>query len=309
MGFAQLTGGSQVVASDLRSNWFEAREKTSKKQKGVREMKYIDDLKNKSFRCRSVRLAFAVLVFATFFSVAAIERIEAQGSVPQKTVVLVHGAFADSTSWEKVIPLLQAKGLNVVAVQSPLTSLANDVDAVKKAIDAAPGQVILVGHSWGGTVITQAGNNEKVTALVYVAAFAPSKDQSVNDMLKDFPKPEWFGSVKVDSRGFLTLSPEAVGTFFAQDLPAAKVKAIAVTQGPINSKAFDDKVTEAAWSNKPSFYIVAAHDRIINAEFEKLMAKNIGATTTILQSSHVPMLSKPKEVADVILAASGMSKK
>ena len=272
-------------------------------------MKYIDDLKNKGFRFQSMRVAFAFLVFAAFFSVATIQRIEAQNSVPQKTVVLVHGAFADSTSWEKVIPLLKKKGLNVVAVQSPLSSLANDVDAVKKAIDAAPGQVILVGHSWGGTVITQAGNNEKVTALVYVAAFAPSKDQSVNDMLKDFPKPEWFGSVKVDSRGFLTLPPEAVGTFFAQDLPAAKVKTIAVTQGPINSKAFDDKVTETAWSSKPSFYIVAAQDRIINAEFEKLMAKNIGATTTILQSSHVPMLSKPKEVADVIIAASGMSKK
>jgi pimeloyl-ACP methyl ester carboxylesterase len=272
-------------------------------------MKYLKDLKNKSFRGRSVRFAFAFLVLAAFFSVAAIERIEAQASVPQKTAVLVHGAFADGSSWEKVIPLLQAKGLNVVAVQSPLTSLANDVDAVQRAIAASPGQVILVGHSWGGTVITQAGNNEKVAALVYVAAFAPAKDQSVNDMLKDFPKPEWFGSVRADSGGFLTLSPEAVGTFFAQDLPAAKVRTMAVTQGPIFAKAFDDKVTEAAWSSKPSFYIVAAQDRIINAEFEKLMAKNIGATTTILQSSHVAMLSKPKEVADVILAASGMSKK
>lgn len=272
-------------------------------------MKYINDLKNKNFRCRSLRFAFAVVVFAAFFSVAASERIEAQDSVSRKTVVLVHGAFADGSSWEKVIPLLQAKGLNVVAVQSPLTSLANDVDAVKRAIEAAPGQVILVGHSWGGTVITQAGNNEKVTALVYVAAFAPSRDQSVNDMLKGYPKPEWLGSVKVDSGGFLTLSPEAVGNFFAQDLPAAKIRTMAVTQGPISAKAFDDKVTEAAWGSKPSWYIVGAQDRIIGAEFEKLMAKNIGATTTVLQSSHVPMLSKPKEVADVIFAASGMSKK
>ncbi len=227
----------------------------------------------------------------------------------EKTVVLVHGSFADGSSWEKVIPLLQAEGLNVVAVQIPLNGLANDVDAAKRAIDAAPGEVILVGHSWGGTVITEAGNHEKVKALVYVAAFAPSKDQSVGDILKDYPNPEWFGSVNIDSGGFWKLTPEAVGKFFAQDLPAAQTSVMAVTQGPILPSVFGDKITEAAWSNRPSWYIVGTNDYMIGAELEKVMAKKIGATTTVLETSHVPMLSKPKEVAEIILAAAGITKK
>lgn len=249
------------------------------------------------------RFTCAFLALAVFYFVSAVSPVEAQTSIPKKTVVLVHGAFADGSSWEKVIPLLQAKGFNVVAVQNPLTSLADDVAATKRAIEAAPGQVILVGHSWGGSVITQAGTHEKVSSLVYVAAFAPSKDQSTNDLSKDYPKPEWFKSLRVDSGGFLTLSPEAISNFFAQDLSAAETSIMAVTQVPIFAHAFEDKITETAWSSKPSWYIVAANDRIIGADLEKLMAKKIGATTTILQTSHVPMLSKPQEVAEVIVAA------
>jgi pimeloyl-ACP methyl ester carboxylesterase len=220
------------------------------------------------------------------------------------TVVLVHGLFADgSGSWSKIIPLLQAEGLNVVAVQNPLTSIADDAAATKRAIDAAPGEVILVGHSWGGNAITQAGIDEKVTALVYVAAFAPSKNQSANELLKDYPPPEWFPSATVDSNGVMTLPPEAISRFFAPDLPAAETSVMAATQGSVFVRAFDDKVTETAWSSKPSWYIVAANDRIINPEIQRVTAKKIGATTTVLESSHVPMLSKPMEVADVIFAA------
>ncbi|MBS1793130.1 MAG: alpha/beta hydrolase [Acidobacteria bacterium] len=244
-----------------------------------------------------------------FFSGAAIDRVEAQKTVPPKTVVLVHGLFADGSSWGKIIPLLQARGLKVVAVQNPLTSLADDVAATKRAIDAAPGPVILVGHSWGGNVITQAGNNEKVSALVYIAAFALSKGQSVNDLYKEYPKPEWFGSAVLDPGGFLTLPSSAVSSFFAQDLPAAETDIITATQGPAYVRAFDDKVTETAWSSKPSWYVVAADDRMISPDIERATAKKIGATVTVLQSSHVPMLSKPGEVADVILAAGGMSPK
>lgn len=245
----------------------------------------------------------------TFDAWLGSQKLETQSSAPKKTVVLVHGSFADGSSWEKIIPTLQAEGLDVVAVQNPLTSLADDAAAATRAIDSALGEVILVGHSWGGAVITEAGNNEKVAALVYVAAFAPSKGESVNDVLKGYPEPQWYGSVKVDSGGFLSLLPEAVSTFFAQDLSAEQTGIIAATQGPILPGAFGDKITEAAWSSKPSWYIVAANDRMIGAEPEKDMAKKIGATTTVLQSSHVPMISQPNEVANVILAAAGIMKK
>jgi Predicted hydrolases or acyltransferases (alpha/beta hydrolase superfamily) len=226
------------------------------------------------------------------------------------TVVLVHGLFADgSGSWNKIIPLLQAEGLNVVAVQNPLTSIADDVAATKRAIDAAPGKVVLVGHSWGGNAVTQAGIDEKVTALVYIAAFAPSKSQSANELLKDYPPPEWFPSAIVDSGGVMTLPPEAISRFFAPDLPDAETRVMAAAQGSVFVRAFDDKVTETAWSSKPSWYIVATNDRMINPEIQKATAKKIGATVTVLESSHVPMLSKPGETADVIFAACGLSKK
>lgn len=226
------------------------------------------------------------------------------------TVVLVHGLFADgSGSWNKIIPLLQAEGLNVVAVQNPLTSIADDVAAAQRAIDAAPGPVILVGHSWGGNAVTQAGNNEKVTSLVYVAAFALSKDQSANDLFKDYPNPEWYGSAIVDASGVMTLPPEAISHFFAQDLPAAETSVMAAAQGSVFLRAFDDKITETAWSSKPSWYVVAADDRMISPDIQRATAAKIGATVTVLQSSHVPMLSKPQEVAEVILAAAGLSKK
>src|SRR5438270_3205486 len=138
----------------------------------------------------------------------------------EKTVILVHGAFADGSSWDKVIPLLEAKGLHVVAVQNPLTSLADDVAATQRAIDAQKGPVILVGHSWGGTVITEAGASDKVAALVYVAAFAPDVGESSNDLGKAAPPPPGFSSVYPDPAGYLYLTSEGVAHDFASDLPA-----------------------------------------------------------------------------------------
>lgn len=227
---------------------------------------------------------------------------------PKKTVVLVHGAFADGSSWSKVIPLLEAKGLNVVAVQNPLSSLAADVDATKRVIDAQPGPVILVGHSWGGFVISQAGVNDKVKALVYVAAFAPPKGVSINDLGKGQPAPPWLSALQPDSAGYLRLSNEAVAKYFAQDLPAAEISVIAATQGPTFSGVFDEKLTAAAYETRPSWYIVAKHDGMIPPAAEEAMAKAIGAKVTELSTSHVAMLSKPREVADVILAAAASVK-
>ena len=227
----------------------------------------------------------------------------AQAQAPTPTVVLVHGAFADGSSWNAVIPLLQAKGLKVVAVQNPLTSLADDVAFANRAIDAQQGPVVLVGHSWGGSVITQAGVNEKVKSLVYVAAFAPSVGQTSLDGVKNFKPAPGLAHPIADAQGFLTLSPETVANDFAQDLSPQQTNLIAVTQGAVRSANFTEALTAAAWQSKPSRYIVAEQDRMIQPDAQRAFAKKIKAHVTTLATSHVPMLSKPREVAEVIAAA------
>jgi len=218
-------------------------------------------------------------------------------------VVLVHGAFADGESWNKVVPLLEARGLHVVAVQNPLSSLADDAAATKRAIEQQKGPVVLVGHSWGGAVISQAGNDDNVKALAYVAAFAPDNGQSINDMLKGKPAPAWASQLTKDSGGYLRLSTNAVIHDFAQDLPAAQARLVADTQGPWFSGCTDDKVTTAAWHSKPSWFVVADKDHMIDPNLQAEMASHIGATVTHVNSSHVAMLSKPAEVAAAIVAA------
>jgi pimeloyl-ACP methyl ester carboxylesterase len=236
-------------------------------------------------------------------SLAAEPVPQAGAAAPKPTVVLVHGAFADGSSWNSVIPLLQAKGLKVVAVQNPLTSLADDVAFANRAIDAQPGPVVLVGHSWGGSVITQAGVNEKVKSLVYVAAFAPSVGQTSLDGVKGFAAPPGLAHPIADAQGFLTLSPETVANDFAQDLSPQQTSLIAATQGAVRGANFTETLTAAAWKNKPSYYIVAEQDRMIQPDAQRALAKKIKARVTTLETSHVPMLSKPQEVAEVIAAA------
>lgn len=224
-------------------------------------------------------------------------------TAPKVNVVLVHGAFADGSSWNKIVPALQAKGFNVVAIQNPLSSLADDVAATKRVLDAVEGPVVLVGHSWGGTVITQAGGHDKVKALVYVAAFAPSEGQSSVDTSKGFPPPPGITKLTPYADGFVYLPADAVAQDFAPDATAPEKKLIAVTQGPIRGKNFEEKVSAAAWKTKPSFYLVATADRMIDPGQQRAMAKQINATTTEVKSGHVPMLSAPKAVTDVIVAA------
>jgi pimeloyl-ACP methyl ester carboxylesterase len=250
-----------------------------------------------SFWSVAVAAAVSVAGFSVSTTIAAAE----------KTVVLIHGAFANSSSWSKVIPLLQEKGLNVVAVQNPLSSLAADVDATKRAIDAQSGPVILVGHSYGGMVITQAGVNPKVAALVYVAAFAPPKGESINGLGKG-EAPSWAGSSKLDAGGYFSLTAEAVEKYFAQDLPKKEASIVAATQVPIFRGAFDDRVTETAYSTKPSWFVVPKGDRMIPPQAQLGMAKAANAKITEIDASHVVMLSKPKAVAEVILAASSSVK-
>ena len=251
----------------------------------------------------TVSIKNALLVSAVLSAAAMPAQAAAANANADTTVVLVHGAFADGSSWDKVIPLLQAQGLKVVAVQNPLTSLADDVAAAQRVIDAQSGRVVLVGHSWGGTVITQAGAGDKVKALVYVAAFAPSAGQSSAELGKDFPVPPGIATLAADGAGFLWLPEASVGVNFAQDLPAAATKLMSATQGPIRGSAFGEPVSVAAWKNKPNYYIVAANDRMIAPALQQSFAAKLNATTTVLQSSHVPMLSQPAAVARVILAA------
>jgi pimeloyl-ACP methyl ester carboxylesterase len=258
----------------------------------------------RTLRVAMLALAAATSVLGTSLSAATADETPAPAPAPAPTtVVLVHGAFADGSSWSRVIPLLQAEGVRAVAVQNPLSSLEDDVDAVTRVIEAQPGPVVLVGHSWGGTVITEAGNHEKVAALVYVAAFAPDAGQSVNDTQKDYPVPGWVPLVVADSGGFLSLPEDAVLSFFAQDLSVAKGKLLAATQGPVSAASLDAKITQAAWRAKPSWYIVADQDRMISPVLEAAFADAMGAKTTHLDSSHLPFLSKPRQTTAVILDA------
>ncbi|AIY39476.1 putative signal peptide protein [Collimonas arenae] len=244
------------------------------------------------------------LLASAILSAAAVAPAFAQTTPTNDvTVVLVHGAFADGSSWGRVIPLLQAKGVKVIAVQNPLSSLADDVTAAQRVIDAQTGKVVLVGHSWGGAVITQAGVSDKIKALVYVAAFAPSEGEALGTVGKDYPLPPGIPTLKPDAGGYVTLSDESYATNFAQDLPATTAKAMAATQGLFPAKAFGEPITFAAWKNKPNYYIVASNDRMIDPGLERDFAKKMHAITTVLPTSHVPMLSRPKQVADVIMAA------
>ena len=220
-----------------------------------------------------------------------------------KSILLVHGAFADGSSWRRVIPLLEARGYHVVAVQEPLSSLADDVAATRRAIDLQTGPVLLVGHSWGGAVITEAGNHDKVVGLVYVSAFAPDGGESVDDLGKGEPPPPWAKDLAVDSGGFGWLPATVVATYFAPDLPASESAVVASVQHPIQMKAFADKVTTAAWRSKRTWYVRTEEDQMIDPRAQATMAARAGAKVTNVKGSHVSILSHPDEVAAVILDA------
>ncbi|SRR5258708_7888163 len=221
-----------------------------------------------------------------------------------RNVVLVHGAWADGSSWAKVIPLLEAAGLHVVAVQNPLTSLQDDVAAVQRAIALQDGPVLLVGHSYGGAVITEAGTDPKVAGLVYVAAFAPDAGQAVGELGKEFPPTPGGAEIRPDASGFLMMTPKGIEEDFAQDLPKTERKILAATQGPTNGAAFGAKLANAAWKTKPTWYVVAANDRMIAPDLERQFAKTMKAKTITVPSSHVPMLSHAQQVAKLIIEAS-----
>jgi pimeloyl-ACP methyl ester carboxylesterase len=249
---------------------------------------------------RNGLVACAALLAITSASV----KTTAQAQTPSgaKTVLLVHGAWADGSSWAKVIPLLEAKGLHVVAVQIPLTSFADDVAATQRAIDLEDGPVVLVGHSYGGAVITEAGNDPKVAGLVYVSAVAPDKGESALGLISSVPTPVG-AELRPDKSGFLKLTPKGIAEDYAQDLSAKEIAVLTATQVPVNVAAMKGEVTNPAWKSKSSWYMIAGNDRTISPTLEASLAKKIGATTVTVPSSHVIMLSKPAKVADVIIDA------
>ena len=242
---------------------------------------------NKYFRIATALAAFALAAGAS-----------AATSPPTKNVVLVHGAFADGSGWMAVARILEKDGFKVSVAQPPETSLEDDVAATGRTIDAMGGPVVLVGHSYGGIIITAAGNNAHVKSLVYVAAFQPDTGESLGSLSAG--KPPASSGPKPSPDGFLYLDRADFHADFCADLPAPLADFMAISQVGLSVKAAGAPATTPAWKTKPSFAIVATNDRAINPDLERSMYKRAGSTVTELASSHVAYISHPTEVAAVI---------
>ncbi|MBV8137659.1 MAG: alpha/beta hydrolase [Deltaproteobacteria bacterium] len=228
---------------------------------------------------------------------------------PVKNIVLVHGAFADGTSWAKVIPILEARGFHAVAVQNPLTSLSDDVNATRRIIAMQDGAVILVGHSWGGAVISEVGDDPKVAGLVYVAAYAPDVGMSANDTSNPFGPTPGQKAIQVDAQHFAWMSEEGILNSFADGLPMPERRLVLAVQGQIYGPMFDEKLTHAAWKSKPSWHVIATKDHTLSPAMEEAGAKKAGGVAISIPTCHVAMLQEPQKVADLIMeAASGSTK-
>jgi pimeloyl-ACP methyl ester carboxylesterase len=239
-----------------------------------------------------------IILLASFPFIA-----KAQADKKVKNIVLVHGAFADGSGWEAVYKILKSDGYNVTMVQNPLSSLEDDVAATERILEKQDGPVVLVGHSWGGSVITQAGVSAKVAALVYVAAFAPNTGESTLDLVKTAPADAENGILPPDEKGFIYYDKAKFHAGFAADISKEKADFMFASQGAISVKAFITPLTEAAWKTKPSYAIVATEDKSINPLIERTMYKRAGSVVTELKGSHVIFISKAKEVAAVIESA------
>lgn len=218
-------------------------------------------------------------------------------------VILVHGLYADGSSWGKIIPILQANGLHVTAVQNPTTSLEDDVKAVKRVMAQQTDPYVLVGHSYGGMVISEAGNEPEVKGLVYIAARAPDAGEDYMALTKKFPKAPASAGLKWDENGYGALDEASFIHDFAGDLPESEAKAYYAVQQPAGKAILNAKTTVADWRNKPTWYAVSTEDRTINPDLERFMAKRMNAKTVELKASHVSLLSQPDAVANLIMEA------
>ena len=252
------------------------------------------------------RRTFNAMLAAAAVTAAAPQGLRAQGVPRAKNVVLVHGLYADGSSWLEVIPLLQRAGLTATAVQNPLRSIAADAAAIRRVLALQDGPTVLVGHSFAGTLISEAGTAPNVSALVYVAARAPDAGEDFGALAAKYPKPPASsGVVKAD--GFFWLNEEAFLRDFAGDLEPARARALYAVQPPGSDALLTDRTTVAAWRSRPCWYQVSTEDRTINPELQRFLAQRMKATTIELRSSHVSLLSHPREIADLIRAAAGQA--
>jgi len=258
---------------------------------------------NLSNQLKKIFLVTALAVVALFTINAS-----AQAKSKVKNIVIVHGAFADGSGFKGVYDILVKQGYNVSIVQNPLTSLKDDVAAANRIIDRQDGPVILVGHSWGGTVITEAGNNPKVVGLVYIAAFAPDKDENTLQWVMSLPAAPENGILPPDANGFVYFDKAKFHAGFAADVSAELAAFMYASQGPIFGQCFGDKVTTAAFRTKPSYGIVATEDKAINPDIERIMYKRANMKVTEIKGSHVIFISQAAKVASVIVTAATSAK-
>jgi pimeloyl-ACP methyl ester carboxylesterase len=217
-----------------------------------------------------------------------------------KNIVLVHGAFADGSSWSKVILLLQELGYKAVAVQNPMISLADEVAFTKRIIALQDGPVILVGHSWGGAVITQAGDDPKVAALVYVTAYAPEVGQSANDASSPFGWTEGQKQIRLDEEKFATVTSEGMLGYIAEGLPMQERELALAVQGQSYGPMFDEKLTVTAWTTRPTWAVISTKDQMLPPTMQESAAKKMDAKTTILSTCHMSILEEPAKITAVI---------
>jgi pimeloyl-ACP methyl ester carboxylesterase len=252
------------------------------------------------------RRTFATILAAGATASLMSTRASAAIAAPVKArnVVLVHGLFADGSCWSEVIPRLQAAGLNVTAVQNPLTTLPEAVASAERVLARQDGPTVLVGHSFSGMIVSEAGVHPNVSALVYVAARAPDAGEDYTALAKTYPTPPASAGIVFDGDEG-RLSEEAFLRDFAGDLPVAKAKVLYAVQEPFHKALLAGKTTNAAWRSKPSYYAVSTEDRTINPDLERFMAKRMGAKTIEVKASHLALISHPEEIADLILEAAG----
>lgn len=247
--------------------------------------------------------------FATVLAAGAATLVTAHGMAdtsPPKAgnVVLVHGLFADGSCWSEVIPLLQAKGLDVTSVQNPLTTLPEAVAAARRVLDRQDGPTVLVGHSFSGMIVTEAGVHPNVSALVYVAARAPDAGEDYAALARTFPTPPATAGIVFDGDEG-RLSEAAFLRDFAGDIPEVKARVLYAVQQPFHKALLTGKTEHAAWRSKPSFYAVSTEDRTIVPDLQRHMARRMGARTIEVKSSHLSLISHPDVIAGLILAAAG----
>lgn len=244
--------------------------------------------------------------FALAAVLAGSAALAAPAFAEAKNVVLVHGALVDGSGWRGVYDILKKDGYNVSVVQQPLTGLDQDVAATKRVLDMQTGDTVLVGHSYGGTIITAAGDDPKVKALVYVAALQPDKGESTGQLVQSMPSPS--NDIKPTGDGFLMLDPAKFADDFGADLPKDQSEFMAHSQMPVAVAAFQAPVPVAAWHGRPSYGIVAADDMVLNPDLQRAMYKKAGAKITEIKGSHALYISQAAAVAKVIEEAAKAAK-